>query len=175
MSSSSRRRYIHNALVNLGASDPESQALFIFRSTYRYRMVDADVAFLLIAAVATGVVIGFFVGKALTGKTKELEFGGRLKDARKESVAKSRSTLSGQFLEKLAPSFPDFPYDPTELRFLGTPVDYVVFQGLSSGRVDKIVFLEIKSGEADLTTEQRRVRDAIGSNRVDWQVYRPPE
>jgi len=52
-------------------------------------MVDADVAFLLIAAVATGVVIGFFVGKALTGKTKELEFGGRLKDARKESVARA--------------------------------------------------------------------------------------
>lgn len=63
----------------------------------------------------------------------ELDFRERERETRRDSVDRSRATLSGQFLEKLAPRFPGFPYDPTDLRFLGTPVDYVVFAGLGAG------------------------------------------
>lgn len=95
-----------------------------------------------------------------------------LEDARKTSVAASRRTLTGQVTEKLAPHFPDFPYDPTELRFLGTPVDYVVFKGLSADAVEEIIFLEVKSGKSTLTKRERSIRSAIRGVKVRWEEFR---
>ncbi len=138
-------------------------------------MVDLLTLGLALAAVVLGVVIGFLAGRALTARSLEFAYLAREREARDDSVRRSRSSLSGQFLEKLAPHFPDFPYEPTDLRFLGTPVDYVVFSGLSEGEVDEIVFLEVKSGASGLTTKERRVRDAVEAGAVRWDVYHVPD
>ncbi len=138
-------------------------------------MVDLLTLVLTLGAVVVGVAIGFLVGRALTARSLELEYREREREARDDSVRRSRSTLSGQFLEKLAPHFPDFPYEPTDLRFLGTPVDYVVFAGLSAGEVDEIVFLEVKSGGSGLTSKERRVRDAVEAGAVRWDIYHVPD
>jgi len=114
------------------------------------------------------------VGRVLTERSLEIEFREREAEVRKDSVARSRSTLSGRFLEQLAPHFPDFPYDPTDLRFLGTPVDYIVFDGLAEGEVTEVVFLEVKSGGSTLSGAQRRLRDAVEAGAVRWEVYRVP-
>ena len=138
-------------------------------------MVDVLTFVFAIVAVAFGVLLGFLAGRALTRRAMEFEFVDREREARKDSVERSRATLSGQFLEKLAPHFPEFPYDPTDVRFLGTPVDYVVFDGLAEGEVDEIVFLEVKSGKSNLNPAQRRVRDAVEAGAVRWDVYRIQE
>ncbi len=138
-------------------------------------MADLLTMALTLVAIAVGVAIGFLVGRALTARALELEYREREREARRDSVDRSRATLSGQFLEKLAPHFPDFPYEPTDLRFLGTPVDYVVFDGLSEGAVDEIVFLEVKSGTSGLTSKERRVRDAVEAGAVRWDVYHVPD
>lgn len=138
-------------------------------------MVDLLTLAVTLVAVVVGAVLGFLVGRALTERTLELDYREREKAARQDSVQRSRSTLSGGFLERLAPHFPDFPYEPTDLRFLGTPVDYVVFSGLSEGEVDEVVFLEVKSGGSGLTTRERRVRDAVEAGAVRWDVYRVPD
>ncbi len=138
-------------------------------------MVDLLTLALTLAAVVVGVVIGFLAGRALTERSMEADYREREVAAREDSVKRSRSSLSGQFLEKLAPHFPDFPYEPTDLRFLGTPVDYVVFSGMSEGEVAEIVFLEVKSGDSGLTTRERRVRDAVEAGAVRWDVYHIPD
>lgn len=138
-------------------------------------MVDLLTLVLALVAVAFGLGVGFYAGRALTQRTLELDFREREREARRDSVDRSRSTLSGQVLEKLAPHFPEFPYDPTDLRFLGTPVDYIVFDGLGEGDVQEIVFLEVKSGRSGLTTKERSVRDAVEAGAVRWDVYRVPD
>jgi len=138
-------------------------------------MVDFLTVTLTLVAIGVGLAVGFAVGRALTERSLELEYREREREARRDSVDRSRSTLSGQFLERLAPHFPDFPYEPTDLRFIGTPVDYIVFSGLSVGEVDEIVFLEVKSGASNLTTKERRVRDAVEAGAVRWDVYRVPD
>ncbi len=138
-------------------------------------MVDLLTLGLTLVAVVVGVVIGFLAGRALTARSLELRYQELEQAARDDSVKRSRSSLSGRFLEQLAPNFPDFPYEPTDLRFLGTPVDYVVFNGLSEGEVDEIVFLEVKSGDSSLTTKERRVRDAVEAGAVRWDVYHVPD
>ncbi len=138
-------------------------------------MVDLLTLVLALVAVAFGLAIGFVVGRALTQRALELEFREREREVRRDSVDRSRSTLSGQVLERLAPHFPEFPYDPTDLRFIGTPVDYIVFDGLAEGEVQEVVFLEVKSGRSNLTTRERRVRDAVEAGAVRWDIYRVPD
>ncbi len=138
-------------------------------------MADLLTLALALVAIGFGLAVGFYVGRLVTQRTLELAFRERERDARRDSVDRSRATLSGQVLEKMAPHFPDFPYDPTDLRFIGTPVDYLVFDGLGEGDVREIVFLEVKSGRSSLTTKERRVRDAVEAGAVRWDVYRVPE
>ena len=47
--------------------------------------------------------------------------------ATREAVIQSRAVLGGKFVEQLAPYLPEFKYDPTEARFIGSPIDLIVF------------------------------------------------
>ena len=74
--------------------------------------------------------------------------------------------------EHIAPYLPDFGYNPKDARFIGSPVDFVVFDGLSNGTVVQVVFIEVKSGSSALTGRERQVRDAVKSGRVRWEELR---
>lgn len=73
--------------------------------------------------------------------------------------------------EHLIPFFPDFKYNPKNVRFLGTPVDLVIFDGLSEGEVKNIVFVEVKTGKtANMSTRERQVRDCVQKKNVIWEI-----
>jgi predicted Holliday junction resolvase-like endonuclease len=96
--------------------------------------------------------------------------------ARRESIDKSRSVVSGKVQEHLAPLFPAFlsQFNPKDARFLGSPLDFIVFDGLDEGYVRRVVFVEVKTGRASLLSRERRCRDAIESGRVEYQLLRLP-
>lgn len=77
-----------------------------------------------------GLILAYFVGQKIAtikrDKYWELEIPGHRKDA----ILKSRSVLSGMFSEQLAPFLPNFNFKPTECRFLGKPVDFIIFLNL---------------------------------------------
>jgi predicted Holliday junction resolvase-like endonuclease len=91
---------------------------------------------------------------------------------RQDAVARSLAVTVGKVYEQLVPYLPDFPFNPKDVRFLGSPVDFVVFDGLSDGQVSRVVFVEIKTGAAELSGRERRVRDAVRERRVEWQELR---
>ena len=97
--------------------------------------------------------------------------------ARREAIAQSRTVLGGKFAEQLAPYLPDFQYDPTEARFIGTPIDLIVFPGLATGDPQEIVIMEIKSGQSgQLTPQQRKIRQLIENGMVRWElIHRPAQ
>lgn len=103
-----------------------------------------------------------------------------IKKARKESVEKSRAVIRGQATEHLAPYIID-DINPKDCRFMGNPIDYVVFDGLSdvtdkvTKDVKEVIFVDIKTGKSNLTTVQRRIRDAIKDGRVSFKVVNPDE
>lgn len=109
--------------------------------------------------------------------TEILHWQTELEQARKAAVVQSRAVLGGRFTEQLAPYLPEFTYDPTEARFIGTPVDMVVFPGLAQGEPQEIVILEIKSGKnLQLTPQQKKIRQLIEEGMVRWQeIHRPSE
>lgn len=101
-----------------------------------------------------------------------------LKEARKDALDKSRAVIRGQATEHLAPYVMD-GVNPKDCRFMGNPIDYVVFDGLSdvtdkvAKEVKEVIFVDVKTGKSNLTTVQRRIRDAIEDNRVSFQVVNP--
>jgi len=89
-------------------------------------------------------------------------------------VTQSRAVLGGKFTEQMVPFFPDFKYDPTEVRFIGSPIDMIVFPGLSRGDPEEIVILEVKTGKsAQLTAQQKKIRQLVEDGMVRWdEIYR---
>jgi predicted Holliday junction resolvase-like endonuclease len=102
------------------------------------------------------------------------------KRIRQSAASGSRAVIKGKVAEQLAPLLPGFEYNPSDARFIGDPVDYVIFHGytgLKDGQADggnaklEIVILDVKTGEsAGLTREQRAIRDAVTAQRVRFEV-----
>ena len=91
---------------------------------------------------------------------------------RADAVQRSQAVTMGKVHEQLIPYLPDFPYNPKDVRFLGSPIDLVVFDGLAAGRLQRIVFLEVKTGAAGLTSRERCVRDVVQAREVEWAELR---
>mgnify|MGYP006339479747 FL=1 len=109
----------------------------------------------------------------------ELEHQQALAQAQKRSVNTSRAVLKGKMAEQLAPIMPQFEYLPSDAKFLGDPVDYVVFDGYTDlrdgeGRPEdiEIVLIDIKSGGARLTKGQVAIAQAIQAGRVRFETVR---
>lgn len=89
------------------------------------------------------------------------------------SLWKSRAVLRGQLVEHLVPMFEasTFP-DPSDARFLGRPVDFIVFDGYGEVRAGRarqlreIVFVDVKTGTARLSPIERSVRRCVECGRV---------
>jgi predicted Holliday junction resolvase-like endonuclease len=97
---------------------------------------------------------------------------GYTRRVREDAVQRSQAVTAGKVHEQLMPYLPTFPYNPRDVRFLGSPVDLVVFDGLAEGRVRRIVFVEVKTGAAGLTGRERLVREAVRDGEVEWVELR---
>ena len=109
----------------------------------------------------------------------ELEHKQTLLDAQKRSVNTSRAVLKGKMAEQFAPILPEFRYLPSDAKFLGDPVDYVVFDGYTNfrdgdGTVDdiEVILLDIKSGGARLSKGQQAIAQAVREGRVRFETLR---
>ena len=51
----------------------------------------------------------------------------------------------------------------------------LVFDGMDAGEYQRVVFVEVKTGKASLSTRERGVRDAIEAGHVEYQLLRLPE
>ncbi len=90
---------------------------------------------------------------------------------RQDAILRSQAVTLGKVTEHLVPYLPNFDYNPKDVRFIGSPVDFVIFDGLNEeeeNRIRNVVFVEIKTGMSALSRRERLVRDAIRDGRVRW-------
>ena len=118
--------------------------------------------------IAGLLLLALLVGAAW----REVAWRLRRRQLEQAAISRSRSVLGGKFAEQLAPFLPDFPGDPTEARFLGSPVDLVVFPGLATGEPREIIFVEVKTGSARPNAVQRRLEKLLAEGRVRWKELR---
>lgn len=120
--------------------------------------------FLFIGIIIVTAIIFYFAGR----RVRE----GEIKVHRKDAVSRSRAVLSGQFSEQLAPFLPNFKYDPNDSRFIGKPVDFIVFKGSGGREIEEVVFVEVKSGKSALSPVERSLKKAVEDGRVRFEEYR---
>lgn len=144
-----------------------------------------EIIFLIVIIVVVailGIFLTYYFSKLkFEGKfrqwqeTEKLRWEEEREKAVKEAIAQSRAVLGGKFVEQLAPYLPEFKYDPTEARFIGSPIDLIVFPGLASGDPKEIVIMEIKTGKTgQLTPQERKIRQLIEDGMVRWELIQKP-
>lgn len=99
-----------------------------------------------------------------------------LKKLRERGTTKSevgaKSTNIGFILERLAPTLGSFRFNHNDCRSLFDPIDYIIFEGLSTkGQVDKLFFVEIKTGAAPLSRKQKEIKTVINDKKVNFKKY----
>ena len=94
------------------------------------------------------------------------------RDVRRKAILQSRRTTLGKVIERVAPWFSGSGHHPGDVRPVFDPLDFVVFDGLYTGEVTDVVFVEFKTGNSRLTEIQRSIRDAVRKKRVHFEEHR---
>lgn len=130
---------------------------------------------LYVLAAILLIWIAFILGKKIGALQQDRNWQRQLPDIRKDAAKRSRAVIGGQFSEQLAPFLPNFPWKPTEAKFLGKPIDFLVFAGMDEKNIEEIIFVEVKSGKSSLSAPERSLKNAIENKRVSWDEYRIPD
>jgi predicted Holliday junction resolvase-like endonuclease len=89
-----------------------------------------------------------------------------------KSEIAAQSVNIGFIMERLAPTLKSFPFEHYDCRSLFDPIDYVIFEGLhNKGIVTKIVFTDIKTGNARLKSNQKEIKELVNNKKVALKVY----
>ena len=100
---------------------------------------------------------------------------GKLQDELKEqqelkakvtSQKKSSEVRLGHIAETLAPFLDQFEFEPEQCSFLGQPIDYISFGE------EEVTFIEVKSGNSQLSSKQRKIRDQVKNGKIKWKEIR---
>ena len=121
-------------------------------------------AFGLVAGIAIGLLVAWVY--VLIWKARYTSI------IREDAVQRSLAVTTGKVHEQLVPYLPSFRYNPRDVRFLGSPVDLIVFDGLAEGRLRRVVFVEVKTGGSGLTSRERMIREVIQAGEVEWAELR---
>jgi predicted Holliday junction resolvase-like endonuclease len=67
-------------------------------------------------------------------------------------------------------------YNPADARFIGSPIDYLIFRNMSLGEDSEdpieIVLLDVKTGNAGLNHIQKKIEAAAAEKRIKFDVLR---
>jgi predicted Holliday junction resolvase-like endonuclease len=96
----------------------------------------------------------------------------KTKAIRREAIERSRVTTLGKTIERIAPMVSGFGFHPGDVRPLFEPIDYIVFDGLWSRRVNELVFVEFKTGGSALSPVQKSIREAVDRKKVRFEERR---
>lgn len=102
----------------------------------------------------------------------------KLETTREDTINQSRSTIRGQVSEQIIPIFPDFPYNLGDCYFSGKPLDFTVFENLTSlrdGNKDakvNIILADVKYNRAKRSPYQNAIKEAIEQGRVRFETWR---
>jgi predicted Holliday junction resolvase-like endonuclease len=124
---------------------------------------------ILTVVLVVGLLLSWRLQDRYVNKLK-MKFAVDLAEARKDAVKRSRSTIEGQVFEQLVPHFPEWKHTPSDARFLGSPIDFVVFEGMSTGDPTKIVIVEIKKGKSYNTVLQNKIKKLVKAGKIEWET-----
>lgn len=104
---------------------------------------------------------------------QRFKFNLLLKKERQDAIKRSRAVLGGQMVEQVSPYLPGFPCNPADARFIGKPIDFIGFSGLTEKNcVDEVLLIEVKTGESKLSDREKEIKNAVKEGRVRYVEYK---
>jgi predicted Holliday junction resolvase-like endonuclease len=101
------------------------------------------------------------------------EFEDKKKKIIEQAIERSKVTYIGKTLEHLAPTVVSWGHQPRDCRFLAEPIDFISFDGLfERDEVDKITFIEAKTGNAKLSSREKSIKDAVEKGEVYFEEFK---
>jgi|GEM_PF-338451 predicted Holliday junction resolvase-like endonuclease len=91
---------------------------------------------------------------------------------RKDAISRSQNVIRGHMTEQLAPYLPDFTFNPKDARFIGSPLDFIIFDGLSEGELKRIIIVEVKTGNSQMNERERQVKNVIKAGLIEYREMR---
>ncbi|MCD6371884.1 MAG: hypothetical protein J7L39_04170 [Candidatus Aenigmarchaeota archaeon] len=91
---------------------------------------------------------------------------------REDAIKRSSRILSGKIVEQILPVSKEFPFNPHDVRWLGEPVDFIIFDGYSEKSINNVIFCEVKTGSSKLSKVQDSLKRAIKNKKVKWMEVR---
>lgn len=79
---------------------------------------------------------------------------------------KSAYVKFGKSFENFVPFIHNFPGDREKTQFLGMPIDFISFDE------DTIKFIEIKTGNSQLSPKQKNIKNMIEDGKVEFREVR---
>jgi len=120
----------------------------------------------------TEEALQYYQNQLLEIKERKADLKARKEKGTTKSETGAKSVNLGFILERLAPTLGSFRFNQNDCRSMFDPIDYVIFDGLSKkGQVDKIFFIDIKTGNARLSKKQKEIRTVIEENKVKFKTY----
>ncbi|MBS3815196.1 MAG: Holliday junction resolvase [Hadesarchaea archaeon] len=139
-------------------------------------MFSQEYLFILFGFLAGVLLTYFLLRERLRSRFKQWKLEAE-DEIRKDALKRSRAVLKGKIGEHLAPFLPEFDFEPADSRFMGNPIDYLIFKGYSQldegGEIEKVVFADVKTGESQaLSSTERKIKDAVENGNVEWETIR---
>lgn len=92
------------------------------------------------------------------------------KEIREDAIKRSREVTFGKITEHFLPFHPAFDFNPKDVRFIGSPIDMIVFEGIADELEEvNIHILEVKTGKSKLSQRQKVIKKAVIEKRVFWK------
>lgn len=147
-------------------------------------MTDAVLA--LIGGLVIGlVVVAFLARELVSGQVRadiERWQSRELYTIRRDALDQSRPEVQRRVGAVIAAWTHSFPFHQEDSRFIGHPIDYVVFEGYSAVRarqveqIGSVTFVRARAGDGP-DPESDLVRECIAAGRVEWRTLeiRPPQ
>ncbi len=106
---------------------------------------------------------------------KDLEWQKNLTKIREAIAERQRAGIKGKVTEAFAPFLKGFPFKPSECKFIGDPIDYVVFEGLDERDIKGVHLVEVKKDKSNLSEHQKQIKniiDSLNSGSVTFREFR---
>jgi len=150
---------------------------------------------LIVLAVSFVIVLGLFftllskyLNLELKYLNKQTEFEEKIENLKTDyenkvsqkitiGIQKSKEVIRGKVTEELLPLLPGFPYQLSDCKFFGSPIDYIVFKNMSNYRdgintdpVD-IIIADVKNNKSSNTPIQNQIKKAIIEKRFTFESW----
>jgi predicted Holliday junction resolvase-like endonuclease len=132
----------------------------------------------LVVAIVFLIILLFVMYKLGLRKgrdEKEIEWQSNLGRLRRDIAEKQRVGIKGKVSEVFAPFLSGFPFKASECKFIGDPIDYLVFEGLDERDVKGVHFVEVKSGKSKMSKHQKQIKELLdknGSKKISFKEFR---